>query len=834
MSHLKTVCISLIVVCATAYLPPASAASFTSNFNNTHDRVWTGGEYWANPMEDWRIHNGKLECTSTQTSRNIYLLTHSLSAKKGDFTISVQLSSSKEKPAGAIRIGIKNEIKNYRAAALRGRGIDCGLNKKQQLFIGKTVKKSKSMKITTNLECTLTLSGTENSTGTYTLKLSLKETETGKILGAIEKEEIPSLQVEGGIALVNGGKSIFAKWSVRGSKIIAHPERAFGPILWAMHTLSDSRSVDGYVMKMNIQMPPLSKDDGNTVIVEIQNADKKWQKIASAKIEPASCTAGFRITKWNAQRDTPYRLSYSMTNKDGSTSTTNYSGTIRRDPIDKTLAVAAFTGNTDYIFPNSEIVKNVTIQNPDLLFFSGDQLYEGVGGFGIIRKPVDSSILNYLRKWYLFGWAFGDIMRDRPTICLPDDHDVYQGNIWGEGGRDCKGMAHHAEGGYAQPAKMVNVVHRTQTWQHPDPFDPTPIEQGITVYYGDMVYGRVSFAIIADRMFKSGPQGKVDTGGSRPDWVVSSDVSIKNLDKPGLILLGERQLKFLEKWATDWRKVDMKVLLSQTIFCNLANYHGGNKKFVYADLDSNGWPQSGRNRALKTIRKSYAFQIAGDQHLPSLTQYGVNNYRDAGWAFCVPSIAAGYPRSWLPDKEGKPVKNRPPEGLPNTGDYLDGFNNHVTVYAVGNPALKNRKGKLKTGHDKSSGYGIVRLDKKDRTITVECWKLLFDAAHPKASDQFPGWPRTIDMFDGYGTNPIAYLPTLTIVGEVNPVIQIINEKSGKIESTVRIKGTTFRPGVSEKGIYTIKVVDTVSGKDKTVKNIKSVNSGSTETVTIQM
>ena len=66
-----------------------------------------------------------------------------------------------------------------------------------------------------------------------------------------------------------------------------------------------------------------------------------------------------------------------------------------------------------------------------MLYFSGDQLYEGHGGFGIIREPADPAILNYLRKFYQFGWAFREAMRNAPTLCIPDDHDVFQGNIWG-------------------------------------------------------------------------------------------------------------------------------------------------------------------------------------------------------------------------------------------------------------------------------------------------------------------------------------------------------------------------------------------------------------------
>ena len=47
------------------------------------------------------------------------------------------------------------------------------------------------------------------------------------------------------------------------------------------------------------------------------------------------------------------------------------------------------------------------------------------------------------------------------------------------------------------------MVHRTQVSHMPDPFDPTPVKQGITVYYTELNVGGVSFAVIADRMFKS-------------------------------------------------------------------------------------------------------------------------------------------------------------------------------------------------------------------------------------------------------------------------------------------------------------------------------------------
>jgi phosphodiesterase/alkaline phosphatase D-like protein len=126
------------------------------------------------------------------------------------------------------------------------------------------------------------------------------------------------------------------------------------------------------------------------------------------------------------------------------------------------------------------------------------------------------------------------------------------------------------------------------------------------------------------------------------------------LDKEGLALLGERQEKFLEQWGDDWRGHTMKVLFSQTVFAGVATHHGGQQQYLKADLDSGAWPQTPRNNAIDIIRKSMALHINGDQHLTTLSQYGVGEQRDSNWAFCTPAIAAGYPRSWLPDEVGMP------------------------------------------------------------------------------------------------------------------------------------------------------------------------------------
>ncbi len=806
------------------------AADFRSRFAKTHDRVWIGEQYWANPMEDWQVKDGRLECITPGGQRNVQLLTRQLGKKKGDFFTSVTLGrigKGKTKGSAGFRIGIHDpEIDDYRGWLIRGpKGLDAGITANGTLFLGsKTAPKVVAPAKMAN-GVTLSLRALLNKDKkTYRITLAARLPKSKDPVAKVELDSVPANVLYGNIALAtnhklpprrrNGGAQFwFKEWKVSGEKVEEHNDRAYGPILWSMYTLSRG------TMKMNVMMPPIGKKDSQKVRLQIKKGDD-WKTIAEEKIEELSRTALFKVQKWNDKKDIPYRIAYTSIDKDGTKKEVYYTGTVRKDPVKKkSIVVAAFTGNADYAFPNVQLAKNVKFHNPDVLFFSGDNIYENVGGYGIIRTPYLRSILNYLRKWYLAGLAFGDLMKDRPSIAIPDDHDVYQGNIWGNGGNKIT-MAKHEAGGYAQPWQMVNVVHRTQTGNLPDAYDPTPIKQGITVYYTDMLYGRISFAVIADRMFKSGPRGTVATWGGRPDHLKDPKYDVSKLDKPGLKLLGERQLKFLKKWAADWRGVDMQCVCSQTIFCNLANYHGANRTYLVADLDSGGWPQSGRNRALDAIRRGFALHLAGDQHLASIVHHGIKEQGDACYSFCVPSIANFYPRRWQPDKEGLPVKNRI-EGRANTGDYKDGFKNLIRVYAIAIPEEKYRKGRLKSLHDKASGYGIVRFNREKQTITMECYKLLVDVSKPKKMNQFPGWPMTISMLDNYGRKAVAYLPKVVVKGMKNPVVQVINEKTKEIEYTLRIRGTSFRPKVFQKdATYTIKAGEQGTKKMRTMKGIR--------------
>ena len=270
---------------------------------------------------------------------------------------------------------------------------------------------------------------------------------------------------------------------------------------------------------------------------------------------------------------------------------------------------------------------------------------------------------------------------------------------------------------------------------------------------------------------------------------------------PGVTLLGDRQLAFLDDWASDWRGQDMKIALSQTVFANLATHHGPGLTRLIADLDSNGWPQTGRRKALDALRRGFAVHLCGDQHLATLVHHGIESHGDAIWSFCVPSIANFYPRGWWPTADGE---NRPSSAPPWMGDHRDGFGNLVTVYAATNPRgdTGHEPGDL---HDRMPGYGIVRMNKRTRTITFECWPRHAD---PGSDAQYPGWPRTITQTDNYLREAAAYLPEIVVRDATDPVVQVIDESTNEIVYTLRIAGDRFQPAVFDSATtYRVRVGD---------------------------
>ena len=831
---------------------------FASTWHTLPDRTWIGENLWANRLQDWHITDGGLECNVRGRNRSVALLTHALGEQMESFSISTEIRFlNRDEPTDTLGfcVGSRGPIDDYRSAAIYGKGMLVGVRADGKWVIGEKTLDSPLPAESLSKTLTLELRGAPQGNDRYQLALRLREGE--KVLAETMSESVAAADLLGGVALVSHANTNqqqeftpsarFENWQVAGTKVAFNPERTYGPLYFAQYTLHNG------TVKLSALCAPVG-NKGGEVVLELKEGGT-WKKTATSGVDPVSRIAAFRLADWKATAPVPYRLTYPLLNRNNQPTPYSYEGSIAPAPVgNQPIKLGLFSCNTDHGFPDNDLRKNMLHHNVDAALFLGDQFYESSGGFGVEATTLDRSILDYMRKWQQFGWSYRDVFRHVPCITIPDDHDVYHGNVWGEGGKAAipEGTAYLRQdsGGYKMHPEWVKMVDRTQTSHLPDPYDPTPIKQGIDVYYTHWNWGPLSFAIIEDRKFKSAPKNIFPAAaGIQNGFITNLDFKDESyLNAAQAELLGPRQEKFLQEWTTDWRHgARMKILLSQTNFCTLATlpkdstgdsavptlpipkpgeYVSGD--YPTRDMDSNGWPHSKRNRAVDIIRRAYTLHLAGDQHIGSVIRYGVDAHDDAGYVFAGPALNNTFPRRWWPTL---PPTHQPLPSQPAyTGKFEDGFKNKITVHAAASPRLTGLKPAII--HDRATGYGIVKIDPESRQITFECWKRSADAARPTAESQYDGWPITINQYDNYGRIPYGHLPDVEVTDHPNAVVQVINETTNEVEYTLRIKGTSFRPPVFEKGKYTVRVGEPDREVWKEFKGVRTGKKGKSLKVTL--
>ncbi len=108
-------------------------------WDRTHDRIFLGGDFWANPLEDWTIKNGWAECMTDSANRSIHSLTHQIAEPDKGFALSVKFGRSRitgKDGGGGFRLGVKSDINEVKSNVFAGGGINAGLVG-EELFIGK-------------------------------------------------------------------------------------------------------------------------------------------------------------------------------------------------------------------------------------------------------------------------------------------------------------------------------------------------------------------------------------------------------------------------------------------------------------------------------------------------------------------------------------------------------------------------------------------------------------------------------------------------------------------------------------------------------------------------
>ena len=710
---------------------PEPNAGFQSHWKG--NRLWIGPQWWANPLTDWSLR-GDAAVAAAARNRTLCLLAADIGEDLGGFEMQVEINAPPGKreqktqstgadTAAGFRFGRRGGIADYRHALIHStEWIDATIDSAGRLHLDDQT--SDDALDVENEPITLTLTGTRQEdrsqlkltavAGDRTTSLSV-DVDPGRMSGGVSILADGPAQNGGGD---NARRYAFRNFRLDGKAVRRHEDRQFGPILWSQYTLSENQ------LRLQAQLAPLGPRQTHTVELWVES-ESDWQKIDQRPMEKLSRTVTFKIDDWDNSVDRRYQVRFSWRGE-----TYTWGGTVRREPSDgKPLRLACFSCDNGYLFPIPSMVAQVAKQNPDMMFFAGDQIYESYGGFGVARDAdVQTAMIDYLRKFYQFGWTWRDLMRDRPTVLLPDDHDVFQGNLWGHGGRSLpqqSGKPDWTFGGYLMPGRWVAAVEKTQVGHLPAPADPTALPIGIHPYYTDMNYGGVGFAILEDRKFKTGPKSMPETARQRGE---------------GADLLGQAQEEFLRSWSENWEGHQMKCVLSQTIFCNAATHTGQNLKRSRFSYDSGAWPPEARNRAVRIMGDAKALAIHGDQHLGILLKQGVRDFGDAGYAFMVPGTANGFPRAWWPGEK----TSSPQPGKVYTGEFRDDAGHPITVLAVGNPepgsnTIAKSANPAEIGRRKGSGYGLVdfRVDSGDAKVSLY--------RYGADEEQFPGFPQSIHL-----------------------------------------------------------------------------------------
>ena len=792
---------------------------FNDAWDQTCDQLWTGEHYWANTLSDWHVTTGRVQARNVSNNkplRTLHRIASVVSEAPADFSLQVDTGFLEITDGDAFHgllIGAGARL-DYRAASMihsrsgQNGGLVVGVDAGGRAFIKDNARDLANLDISGNGSIdangvTLNLDATYQQTGDYQLSLTVTSV-SGTVLSTANAM-VPAARVLGNIALIaNAGSSNTIHWfnnfSGSGGKLREVPQREFGPILFSTYTVSDD------VLTMNAQLPPVCANHLSAPELQIaQNG--QWQTIAQAQVDPQSYTAKFQID-WDASQRAHYRIATRIsqnTNDSESSRDAYYRGTIQADPTDSDeLIIGVFNGRESFaandtegsvyqtnsgafswtherlLLPHNTLLTNAANHHSHLLAFVGDQIDAWDPASTVETTDANALIEDYLWKWYQFGWSVRDMTRNTPAIVLPDNQDMYQENLWGESGRMA---AIDSDGGYVMPAELIQVVQNTQAGSLPPAYDPTPVEQGIGVYYTDMIVGGVGIAVLEDRKFKT---------------------SVSNSANPAL--LGQRQLSFLDDWARDWRGQTMKLVLSQTPLAE-AFTHTNNLASGTPLYNTNGAPVEQRNAAVAALRRAAAPHINGDTQLGISLQHGINTDSDAVHSFSAPPMTNNVIRAWDPETDV------PDSSLNHRGAWIDNYGNLINVLAAANPQSYLEPAVAKSTTD-GTGYGIVRVNKSTRQYTFEAWPALTDTTSAN-SVPHAEWPVTVDQADNDGRVIVDTLP-VRIAAVDNPVVTVVNEQTGQLVyarrfNTAEVSAPIYDGGAS----YTLTLSDPESSYEET-------------------
>ncbi|WOO40052.1 alkaline phosphatase D family protein [Rubellicoccus peritrichatus] len=756
-----------------------SAATTTWDWKDSRERRWLGSDFWTNRLQDWEVREGALHCDarSGMALRTAHIVSYETDLQHGSYWAEVDFASQETETKGlaGLLIGAGAGQLDYRGAALiqgfpgKGGGILCAYNySKQQLQIidfstqpgGKLVSLA-SKKVAAHSDGILRLKVNVQSVDNLAnVTLILTDTAPNTELARVSKKGLRADQVKGLMAMAaqssRGVQTFrFDRLSLGGEGALHYKDRFFGPVVGTLYSLNettlkigvqfaflgDGKRVpsDPKKLKNTLKWPRL------TAVLEMrsQGAPDNFKAIGRPQaVLPPDYYVSYRIEDWDPSQQRELRVRFiddgekeyfypisidsepesSLTA--GTVSCMGVMGMPALQPGPTPKSGESLVGRwtpANVWAPFTGITDGLLHDDADILFFTGDQLYESEPTWA---DQSVNPIEDFFYKFFIWHWSFQQITSSRPCILQTDDHDVYQGNIWGGGGY-INTSGNYWRGGYLRSLSFVNMVQRVMTAHNPDAIEPMSIETGMTNYYTSFSYGGVDFFVLEDRKFKSNPS--------------QNDVEQQEL-------LGPKQEMHLMEWAQKESPNPVKCVISQTIYASISRKADGTKS---TERDTNSWPPGPRSRLIEVLGENGVFVISGDQHLATFARVGVKSPDDGFYQFAAPPAGNHFWR-WF-----YPAEKSPDDVL---GEYKDGHGNPFELLAVVNPAPADVTAQgLRAKHIVSEaeyaegiglemrtalgdGYGIIRFDHLKEQLQVEAWSWETRIEH---SEPYPGWPITL-------------------------------------------------------------------------------------------
>ena len=758
----------------------SGAVELDQNLPKDVTRPFIGPQFWPNRLHDWQLSQGRIECLKSGSARTVALLPCSVKGPQGSVAASVRtgLLDPGQGYSGFL-VGAGGGRLHPLAAALtqglagEGGGLLCVYesdgaarirdhsdeqNQREFAVLAEGSPDGGPRRADEDVQLTLALLA--KGRDQVRIRLLAVDRGSGATLSSVE-HDLPAGLADGGLLLVSGGRRSqarhwFSQVKVDGDRLDpAVRDLTIGPIVGTLFALnsapvSGTPAADppaGAVLTMSAVMSPLADSDPQQVELQVRRGDSdEWTTKQKVPIGGAF-TAAFRVTGWDASVGWQYRVRY----VDRVKTEHLWPGTVPADPAGSrptTIAMVNCTIHTgrafdspsrlasklpegkpaglftpaNVYFPYQTVADAIAAAKPDLLVASGDQYYESHP----TAQPKDGSpqvlALDVLYRFSLWLLSFRQITRSTPCILQVDDHDVLQSNLYGWSGQAAPG-GDLGYGGYVKPAALVNLIQGLQCGHNPDPWDPTPVQQDITVYYGHFRWAGVSFAVLEDRKFKDNDK----LGRSAAGQALAAPRQ----------LLGARQEAFLRRWAGIDEGLP-HVVLTQTLWGGATTTVEGKP---FADSDNNGAVPAARTRAVSLVKAARGVILAGDTHFASLLRHGIDSFTDGPVQFTGPAAGSLWQRWFTP---AQPLAN--PGPTPNTGDWTDAWGNRMQVLAVANPkvdyptfrAASPKNNELADRSLKQEGFGLVRVDHDGQQYVLECWP--WDSKPGATTGQFAGWP----------------------------------------------------------------------------------------------